>query len=137
MFGSSLVAAAAAVGITLKLQQTASTDRCYLPCQQALQVRPPFACAHGGDASVHPPNTAAAYAAAVVQSDCIEIDASLSLDHQLVSMHDRDLQQLLRKAGARVSNPGQLLSVISDCTAYNSCAAAVTDVLTGLQGYDP
>jgi hypothetical protein len=51
---------------------------------------------------VHPPNTAAAYAAALVHTDCIEVDASLTSDHQLVAMHDRDLEQLLNKPGAKV-----------------------------------
>jgi glycerophosphoryl diester phosphodiesterase len=69
---------------------------------QAQQGRPPFACAHGGDTAVHPPNTAAAYAAALVHTDCIEVDASLTSDHQLVAMHDRDLEQLLNKPGAKV-----------------------------------
>jgi glycerophosphoryl diester phosphodiesterase len=61
-------------------------------------------CAHGGDTSIHPPNTAAAYAAALVHTDCIEVDASLTFDHQLVSMHDRDLEKLLQRPGAKVSS---------------------------------
>jgi glycerophosphoryl diester phosphodiesterase len=79
---------------------------------QAEQRRLPFVCAHGGDTSVHPANTAAAYAAALVHTDCIEIDAALTLDHQLVAMHDRDLEQLLDKPGAKVRNgPGSCTEI--------------------------
>uniref|UniRef100_A0A383VZL3 glycerophosphodiester phosphodiesterase n=1 Tax=Tetradesmus obliquus TaxID=3088 RepID=A0A383VZL3_TETOB len=73
-------------------------------CTRALKGHRPFVCAHGGETSVHQPNTAAAYSAALLYTDCIEMDASLTLDHQLVSMHDRDLQQLLQQPSAKVEH---------------------------------
>jgi glycerophosphoryl diester phosphodiesterase len=70
-----------------------------------LQDRPPCICAHGGDSTVYPPNTAAAYAAALrAGADCMEVDVSLTSDLVLVALHDRDLQQLLGQPTAKVSS---------------------------------
>jgi hypothetical protein len=53
-------------------------------------------CAHGGASADHPPNTAAAIAAAArAGADCLELDASATADGRLVSMHARDLAGLL------------------------------------------
>jgi len=61
------------------------------------QARAPFICAHGGDTSKHPPNTAAAIAAAIANgADCIELDAATTRDGRLVAMHVRDLHRLLQ-----------------------------------------
>lgn len=60
------------------------------------QGRTPFVCAHGGDATRAPPNTAAAFQAAVnLGADCVEIDAARTKDGELVVLHVRELSQLL------------------------------------------
>ncbi|MED6205112.1 Glycerophosphodiester phosphodiesterase gdpd4 [Stylosanthes scabra] len=53
-------------------------------------LQPPLVCAHGGDSSVAPSNTLAAYASALNSKvDCIEIDVSRSSDGVLFALHDR------------------------------------------------
>lgn len=77
----------------------------------AKQDHPPLICAHGGDTTQHPPNTAAAYKAALkAGADCMEIDAALTSDLVLVALHDRDLQQLLGQPGVQVSCTGVRLT---------------------------
>lgn len=68
------------------------------------QDRFPYICAHGGDTTAHPPNTRAAYAAAIAAGvDCIELDVALTADGQLVASHSRDLRQLMARPEAKVS----------------------------------
>lgn len=68
-----------------------------------LQERPPYICGHGGDPTQRPPNTAAAYKAALeAGADCMEIDAALTADLVLVALHNRDLQKLLGQSDAQV-----------------------------------
>ena len=56
----------------------------------------PVVCAHGGDASAAPPNTARAFqAAADAGVRCVEVDAALTRDGHLVVLHSRDLARLL------------------------------------------
>lgn len=60
-------------------------------------------CAHGGDTTSAPPNTAAAFRASLAAgADCVEIDAALSKDGVLVVLHMRELTQLLGKPGMQV-----------------------------------
>ncbi|KAJ6809408.1 glycerophosphodiester phosphodiesterase GDPD4 isoform X1 [Iris pallida] len=64
---------------------------------------PPLVCAHGGDATSAAPNTIAAYRIALHSHvDCIEIDASRSLDGELFALHDRDLQRMSKNNTAKV-----------------------------------
>jgi glycerophosphoryl diester phosphodiesterase len=71
-----------------------------------LQERAPYICAHGGATTQHPPNTAAAYAAALqAGANCMEIDAALTADLVLLALHDRDLQKLLDQPTAKVRMP--------------------------------
>ena len=77
-----------------------------------------YVCAHGGDAANHPPNTAAAYASALeAGADCIEVDAALTSDLQLVALHDRDLQKLLGQPNAKVGSARCFFSCGSACPA--------------------
>lgn len=92
-----------------------NTDACQAPetgrtCESIkrpiplLQELEPYVCAHGGDTTTNPPNTAAAFAAAISAGvDCIELDMSLTADGQLVASHSRDLTQLLGRPDAKVS----------------------------------
>lgn len=88
---------------TVKLRMSLVTNSTLPPHPCAVQDRPPFICAHGGDTTQHPPNTAAAYKAALqAGADCMEIDAALTADYVLVALHDRDLQTLLDQQTAKV-----------------------------------
>ncbi|KAL4425242.1 hypothetical protein ABPG75_009258 [Micractinium tetrahymenae] len=61
---------------------------------------PPLVCAHGGDINAAPPNTAAAFAAALAGgSRCVEVDVARTKDGQLVVLHSRELAHLLHLAG--------------------------------------
>lgn len=86
------------------------------------QARPPYICAHGGDTTAHPPNTAAAYASALnAGADCIEVDAALTADLQLVALHDRDLQRLIGQPTVKV---GEVLgSELTSCSWCDACPA--------------
>lgn len=65
----------------------------------ALQHRP-MCCAHGGDIDTAPPNTLAAFTAALDMGlTCVEVDVSMTRDGQLAALHDRDLASLLRLNG--------------------------------------
>lgn len=64
-------------------------------------------CAHGGDASSHPPNSATALEAALLLgADCIELDVSLTLDGHLVALHSRDMRPLLAANGEQGAEVG-------------------------------
>eukprot|EP00878_Enallax_costatus_P044279 GHUV01052719.1.p1 GENE.GHUV01052719.1~~GHUV01052719.1.p1 ORF type:complete len:262 (+),score=46.06 GHUV01052719.1:496-1281(+) len=68
-----------------------------------VQPRAPYVCAHGGDTSNHPSNTAGAHTAAITEGfDCVEVDVSLTADHQLILLHNRDLRQLTGRTDAMV-----------------------------------
>ncbi|GAB4815609.1 hypothetical protein N2152v2_008065 [Parachlorella kessleri] len=59
----------------------------------------PLVCAHGGDAAAAPPNTAAAFQAAIDAGvRCVEVDVARTRDGVLVVLHSRDLLSLLRLA---------------------------------------
>ncbi|GFR46681.1 hypothetical protein Agub_g8298, partial [Astrephomene gubernaculifera] len=76
--------------------------------------RPPMVCAHGGDTRHAPPNTAAAFRAALAAGvDCVEVDAALSSDGVLVVTHVRELAQLTGRAGVQAGDltSSQLLSL--------------------------
>ncbi|KAG2489720.1 hypothetical protein HYH03_011827 [Edaphochlamys debaryana] len=62
-------------------------------------------CAHGGDTTRNPPNTGAAFSAALAAgADCVEVDAAMSRDGVLVVLHVRELAQLLGKTGMQVGD---------------------------------
>ncbi|KAG1681595.1 hypothetical protein FOA52_014103 [Chlamydomonas sp. UWO 241] len=64
--------------------------------------RPTLVCAHGGDSTDHPANTAEAFSAAVRGgADCVEVDAARTADGELFVLHVRELKQLLDHAGPR------------------------------------
>eukprot|EP00850_Spirogloea_muscicola_P003005 SM000011S19183 [mRNA] locus=s11:1252534:1254423:- [translate_table: standard] len=57
-------------------------------CRRLLSQRAPLVCAHGGDSSRAPPNTAAAYRLALeAGADCMEVDVSRTADGGLVALH--------------------------------------------------
>lgn len=61
---------------------------------------PPLVCAHGGDVAAAPPNTAAAFEAALAGgARCVEVDVARTRDGQLAVLHSRELAHLLRLAG--------------------------------------
>ncbi len=61
---------------------------------------PPLVCAHGGDVNAAPPNTAAAFAAALAGgARCVEVDVARTRDGQLAVLHPRELAHLLSLAG--------------------------------------
>ena len=58
---------------------------CMLPLP--MQTRPPLVCAHGGDSSDAPPNSADAFGAALQAGvDCVEIDVARTADNHLVRL---------------------------------------------------
>lgn len=58
---------------------------CLLPLP--MQTRPPLVCAHGGDSSDAPPNSADAFQAALRAGvDCVEIDVARTADNHLVRL---------------------------------------------------
>jgi len=75
-------------------------------CQKS---RPPMVCAHGGDSSDAPPNTADSFRAAIdAGADCVEIDAARTRDGHLVVLHVRELQHLLHmRDNAKSSKQGK------------------------------
>lgn len=76
------------------LHHAPSLEFCRLPLAPAV-------CAHGGDASETPPNTARAFqAAAEAGVRCVEVDAAMTRDGHLVVLHQRELARLL--GGGRV-----------------------------------
>ena len=65
----------------------------------------PLVCAHGGDSAHYPPNTMAAFAAAVAGgSDCLEVDVAGTRDGVLVVLHRRELEQMVRRVGVTVGD---------------------------------
>ena len=65
----------------------------------------PLVCAHGGDSAHHPPNTMAAFAAAVSGgSDCLEVDVAGTRDGVLVVLHRRELEKMVRREGVSVGD---------------------------------
>lgn len=74
------------------LHEQPSREFCGLPA--------PRVCAHGGAATAAPPNTAAAFAAALAGgARCVEVDVARTKDGQLVVLHARELAHLLQLAG--------------------------------------
>ena len=70
------------------------------PSQRFCSLPPPLVCAHGGDATSVPPNSAAAFLAAIAGGTrCVEVDVARTKDGKLVVLHSRELLQLLRLAG--------------------------------------
>ena len=64
---------------------------------------PPLVCAHGGDSTHYPPNTMAAFAAAVAGgSKCLEVDVAGTRDGVLVVLHRRELERMARREGVTV-----------------------------------
>jgi glycerophosphoryl diester phosphodiesterase len=91
------------------------------PPQQQEQQQQLHVCAHGGDSAAHPPNTRAAYAAALAAgADCVEVDASLTADLQLVALHDRDLSHLLGEGATHAK-----VCAAAECCVCSQCVRGV------------
>ncbi|KAK3281791.1 hypothetical protein CYMTET_10437 [Cymbomonas tetramitiformis] len=71
-------------------------------CERAM---PPLVCAHGGDINVAAPNTIGAIRGVpYTGAKCVEIDASRTKDGQLVTIHNRELAELLDIRSANVGD---------------------------------
>ncbi|XP_057763499.1 glycerophosphodiester phosphodiesterase GDPD4 isoform X1 [Arachis stenosperma] len=120
--------------------------------------QPPLVCAHGGDSSVAPSNTMAAYVSALNSKvDCIEIDVSRSSDGVLFALHDRDLHRFspnttskvghltsnqIRELGASLHSPDKLkdqsIPTIQDALMLtaNSVRQIILDIKVGPPFYE-